>query len=128
MIIRIDVNSDEAIYTQLSNQIKEGIAKGYLKPDEALPSVRKMAGDIGINMHTVSKAYNILKNEGIIVINRSRGVSVSSNALLKRKNDYASILNQTLKKTIYESMCNGIEKNEVINTINSIYEEIKEKK
>ena len=62
--IEIDFSSDEAIYQQLCNQIIQGIAMSRLAEGEVLPSVRQMADEIGINMHTVNKAYTILKQEG----------------------------------------------------------------
>ena len=61
MIIEIDFNSDEAIYVQLCNQIIMGIATDQLKDGETLPSVRQLADTIGINMHTVNKAYSSIK-------------------------------------------------------------------
>ena len=61
MIVEIDFNSDEAIYIQLRNQIIIGIATERLREGETLPSVRQLADDIGINMHTVNKAYSVLK-------------------------------------------------------------------
>ena len=64
MLIKIDFSSDEAIYQQLCNQIILGIATADLEEGQALPSVRQMADDIGINMHTVNKAYSILRQEG----------------------------------------------------------------
>ena len=60
MLIEIDFSSDEAIYQQLCNQIILGIATSRLSDGEVLPSVRQMADEIGINMHTVNKAYTIL--------------------------------------------------------------------
>ena len=57
MMIRIDFNSDEAIYVQLRNQIILGIATSRLNEGDSLPSVRQLAEEIGINMHTVNKAY-----------------------------------------------------------------------
>ena len=57
MIIEIDFNSDEAIYIQLRNQIIMGIATSQLVAGDSLPSVRQLADHIGINMHTVNKAY-----------------------------------------------------------------------
>ena len=68
MYIEIDFNSEEAYYMQLRNRIIEGIATGRIIEGEALPSVRKMSEDIGINMHTVNKAYSILKEEGFLSI------------------------------------------------------------
>lgn len=59
MIVEIDFNSDEAIYIQLRNQIIIGIATERLREGETLPSVRQLADDIGINMHTVNKAYSV---------------------------------------------------------------------
>lgn len=58
MVIEIDFNSDEAIYVQLMNQIIMGIATSRLQEGDPLPSVRQLADTIGINMHTVNKAYS----------------------------------------------------------------------
>lgn len=66
MIIEIDVESEVPIYTQLVKQIKRGVMLGKLKPGDNLPSVRRLAGDIGINLHTVNKAYKILVSEGVV--------------------------------------------------------------
>ena len=66
MIVEIDFNSDEAIYIQLRNQIIIGIATERLREGETLPSVRQLADDIGINMHTVNKAYSVSKQEGFV--------------------------------------------------------------
>ena len=66
MLIKIDFNSDEAIYMQLRNQIILGIATSRIHEGDSLPSVRQLAEEIGINMHTVNKAYAVLREEGII--------------------------------------------------------------
>ena len=66
MLIEIDFNSDEAIYLQLRNQIIMGIATSTIHEGDPLPSVRTLAENIGINMHTVNKAYNVLRQEGFI--------------------------------------------------------------
>ena len=60
MLIEIDFNSDEAIYIQLRNQIIMGIATSKIQEGDTLPSVRQLAENIGINMHTVNKAYSCL--------------------------------------------------------------------
>ena len=66
MFIEIDFNSDEALYLQLRNQIILGIATDQFHEGESLPSVRSLADVIGINMHTVNKAYTLLKQEGYV--------------------------------------------------------------
>lgn len=73
MILQIDFNSDEAIYIQLRNQIIIGIATETIKEGDPLPSVRQMADNIGINMHTVNKAYSVLKQEGFVKLDRRKG-------------------------------------------------------
>ena len=70
MVIEIDFNSDEAIYVQLMNQIIMGIATSRLQEGDTLPSVRQLADTIGINMHTVNKAYSLLRQEGFVTIDR----------------------------------------------------------
>ena len=65
MTIEIDFNSDEALYIQLRNQIIYGIATQQYHEGDALPSVRQLADEIGINMHTVNKAYSVLRQEGL---------------------------------------------------------------
>ncbi|HBC96697.1 MAG TPA: GntR family transcriptional regulator [Clostridium sp.] len=79
MIIEIDFESEIPIYEQLRRSIIEGIASGDLKPGESLPSVRQMAQDIGINLHTVNKSYNILRSEGYLNIDRRSGAVVNEN-------------------------------------------------
>ncbi|MHC6178720.1 GntR family transcriptional regulator [Clostridium sp. JNZ X4-2] len=79
MIIKIDFDSETPIYEQLKRSIIEGMADGNLKPGESLPSVRQMAEDIGINLHTVNKTYNILKSDGYLNIDRRTGAVINEN-------------------------------------------------
>ena len=77
MILNLDFNSDIPIYTQIREEIIKAIASGELKINESLPSVRNMAEEVGINLHTVNKSYNILKDEGYINIDRRKGAVVN---------------------------------------------------
>lgn len=76
MIIQLDMAGDIPIYVQLRNQIVMGIGKGELKVGEKLPTVRQMALDAGVNTMTVNKAYQVLKAEGFIEIDRRHGATV----------------------------------------------------
>lgn len=73
MIIKINTLSQIPLYLQLRNQIVKGIGKGELTEGESLPTVRQMAADLGINTMTVSKAYQLLKNEGFLYTDRRLG-------------------------------------------------------
>lgn len=77
MFISIDFGSDIPIYEQIKRQIVLGINKGQLKEGEVLPSVRQLGTDIGVNLHTVNKAYKELQNMGYVVIDRRVGTMIS---------------------------------------------------
>ena len=77
VLIEVDFNSDEAIYVQLQNQIIVGIATDMIREGDALPSVRRLAEAAGINMHTVNKAYTVLKQEGFIRLDKRRGAVIA---------------------------------------------------
>ena len=64
MLLTFDFSSDTPLYIQLRNQIIIGIADGRLISGEKLPTVRALAEESGINTMTVSKAYQLLKQEG----------------------------------------------------------------
>lgn len=76
MVIRIKDGSEVPIYLQLRNQIVAGISDGRLAPGEHLPTVRALATEIGVNAMTVNKAYQLLKQEGFILIDRRHGARV----------------------------------------------------
>ena len=78
MVITVDFTSHTPIYTQLRDQIVAGIAGKALKPGEALPSVRRLAADIGVHAHTVNKAYTMLRDEGFLAVDRRSGCHVAT--------------------------------------------------
>ncbi|MDO4632220.1 MAG: GntR family transcriptional regulator [Eubacteriales bacterium] len=80
MLIEMNFQSDEALYMQLRNQIILRIAMSELQEGDTLPSVRQLAEDIGINMHTVNKAYALLRREGYLQLDRRRGAVVALSA------------------------------------------------
>ncbi len=118
MVIEIDFNSDEAIYVQLCNQIIMGIATSQFREGEQLPSVRQLADMIGINMHTVNKAYSILQQEGFVKIDRRRGaiIAIDLNKLeaLEEAHDMLSVV-------LARAMCKGVTKEEIHEMVDRIY-------
>lgn len=124
MIISIDVNSEIPIYTQLQNQIIMAIAKNELKKDDALPSVRQLASDIGINLHTVNKAYNNLKADGFLSINKKKGAVVNSREMYKANKTYEGKLDDELSILITEALVRGISEEKIKNKIKKISENI----
>ena len=120
MMIEIDFNSDEAIYLQLRNQIILGIATSRFREGEQLLSVRQLAEDIGINMHTVNKAYTVLKQEGYVKVDRRKGAVI---AVDEDRMNTISKLREELQVILAKSICKNISQEEVHALIDEIYED-----
>ena len=119
MYLEIDFNSDEAFYVQLCNQIIIGIATSRLQEGDPLPSVRQLADQIGINMHTVNKAYSVLKQEGFVKVDRRKGAVISVDI---DKLQAMEELKKDLQVVLAKSRCKKISKQEVHALIDEIYQ------
>ncbi len=119
MIIEIDFNSDEAIYVQLCNQIILGIATSQFREGEQLPSVRQLAETIGINMHTVNKAYSILQQDGFVKIDRRRGaiIAIDINKLKALKE-----AREELAVVLARGICKGIGRDDIHALVDELYD------
>lgn len=118
MDIRINFESDTAIYMQLKNEIIRLIAEGKLINGDSLPSVRSLAEDIGINLHTVNKAYNLLKVDGYIQLDRRKGAIVS---VSKWDEEMMGNLRKQINIIINQCICKGIEEEEIIKIVKDSY-------
>ena len=120
MVIEIDFNSEEAIYLQLTNQIIMGIVTSRLQEGDSLPSVRQLAETIGINMHTVNKAYTLLRQEGFVSIDRRRGAVIAVDAdKLKALEE----MKQNLLVALARGCCRNVTREEVHQLIDDIFDE-----
>lgn len=123
MMIKIEFESKVPIYQQLKNQIIKGIASGELKEGESMPSVRQLAKDIGINLHTVNKTYKILKNEGFLITHRRKKVMVNSRERMIDP-DFTKEIKDQLEPIIARSICKGVERPELQKIVSEVYEQI----
>jgi GntR family transcriptional regulator len=78
--IGIDRDLEEPVYRQVADQLRRLIASGALGPGTALPSVRQLAGDLGVNLNTIARAYRLLESEGFLIIRDRAGVMVAAPA------------------------------------------------
>jgi DNA-binding transcriptional regulator YhcF (GntR family) len=108
MFITIESNSPVPIYLQLRRQIVEGIVRGKLRPGDPLPSVRQMAVDLGINLHTVNKAYGVLQAEGFVEIFGRRGVRIAP-APPRYDEAFLAELRERLQALYREARSRGVE-------------------
>ena len=120
MILKLDFDSDIPIYLQIRNQIIVGIANKELKEGDELPSVRVLAEDIGVNMHTVNKSYSMLKDDGYIKMDRRKGAIISLN--IKNNNEeFLNNLNESMGIYIAECINRGVSLESLKNKIEEIF-------
>lgn len=120
MVIEVDFNSDEALYLQLCNQIIMGIATSQFREGDSLPSVRQLADLVGINMHTVNKAYTVLRQEGFVKVDRRRGAVIAIDVDKLRT---IAELKKELRVILAKGSCKDITRAEMHALIDEIYEE-----
>ncbi len=120
MIIEVDFNSDEAIYIQLCNQIIMGIATSVIHEGDSLPSVRRLADTIGVNMHTVNKAYSVLKREGYISLDKRRGAVISLDI---DKLEELQVMKRQLQIVLARGCCKNISRQEVHELVEEIFDD-----
>ena len=120
MFIEMDFNSDEALYVQLMNQIIMGIARDMLKDGESLPSVRQMASHLGVNMHTVNKAYALLRQDGYVKLDRRNGAVVSVN--LENKSHHVETIHSDMEMIVAQAICKNITMEEMQDLVQEMYE------
>ena len=118
IVVTVDFNSDEAIYMQITNQIIMGIAKRQICDGDQLPSIRNMADEIGINMHTVNKAYTVLRQAGYVKLDRRRGAIVSVDV---DKIEAIEEIRRELSVTLAKAGCMHISKEEIHELVDEIY-------
>jgi len=128
LFIEIDMKSDVPIYEQLKQSVILGIAQKQLAPGEELPSVRQLAADLSVNMHTVAKAYTHLKDKGFLSIHRNRGAVVNDYRDFAADKEYLAALTHALRAFAAEALCRGVKAGEWLGVCNDAYEELSKKR
>ncbi|MCH5343436.1 MAG: GntR family transcriptional regulator [Acetatifactor sp.] len=121
MIISIRDSSEIPIFQQIHNQIIQGISDGRLKPGEQLPTVRALADEIGINAMTVSKAYQLLKQEGYILADRRNGARVRDD--FSQVRGLSPLSRELLQQIISEAKVSGMSRSEFLSLCSELYPE-----
>jgi GntR family transcriptional regulator len=127
VLLTVDLESGQPIYLQIRNGVVEGIANGSLKDGDPLPSVRALASELGVNLHTVNKAYHLLKIEGFVKMLRSRGTVVSVQALGRDAKDFMEAAGIAFKNIVSEAITRSIGREQLTGMINRLYNELEGK-
>ena len=117
MILNVDLASDVPIYQQLRDQIVEAIAEGVLTEGNTLPATRTLAADFGINFHTVNKAYDLLRQQGLIRLNRKTGAVVTSTVA---DPPFPAEWTARVRTLLAEAVARGLPADEVLQSCRSV--------
>ncbi len=120
MIMRLDFASSVPIYQQIKDEIVQAIADERFLDGDRLPTIRALAGEIGVNTMTVNKAYQLLKQEGYIITDRRNGAVVQCAS--GKKKALEKKMKKELELLIAEAKIAGISQEEFLALCNSIYE------
>ena len=123
-MIQLDERSSKPLYEQIIEQFKLRVARGSLMPEDAIPSVRKLASQLGITPSTVAKAYQELERQGVIETIRAKGTFIARKVELQADDRKLSALHQSLRSIALELKMMGYTKEQAMELMAETFEEI----
>jgi len=121
MLLSVDFENEMPIYMQIYEQIVLAISNGNLVPGEALPSVRRLSADIGVNIHTVNKSYAILRDEGYLNMSHRSGATVSMS--MPEKSLVIPSMEDRLRQLSAQAAAHGIKQDEFVQMAQTAYQD-----
>jgi GntR family transcriptional regulator len=115
MYITIDETDRRPIYRQVAEEIKALIARGELREGAALPPVRQVAADLGVNLNTIAAAYRELQKEGLLKVRHGSGAFVSSRRIAQQSD---AELRKALRASLAHLALAGLPRSEIIEIVN----------
>ena len=124
-MIRLDLRSNQPIYEQIVNQYKYLVLQGYLKTGDAIPSVRKLAMELGVTPGTVAKAYRELESQRIIETVRGKGTFIADGGDFKSDEGVIKKVKEELRAQCMELIYQGWDKEKIVKFVEEIYEDLR---
>ena len=121
-MIQLDLSDHRPLYEQIKEKLKLLIITDVLKADDKIPSVRELAQQLTINPNTIQRAYRDLEAEGYIFSVRAKGSFVASANHAKSRVE-ENALKDELVSIVRQAKFLGVMSEEIIDTVNKIYEE-----
>ncbi|RHW75203.1 GntR family transcriptional regulator [Colwellia sp. RSH04] len=109
----ISVSSGIPIYKQLCTQIERMILTGIFTQGEILPSVRQVASELEVNPMTVSKAYGLLEERGVLTRLRGKGMAVAKKEQKKSNQERLSVITEMIDELLKEAALMGLSNSEL---------------
>ena len=123
-MIQIDYKSHKSIYEQIVDQMKYNTIKGYLKPGDAIPSIRKLALMIQVTPTTVAKAYQELERQQIIETIRGKGTFIAQQLTLQQDKAAVEKAKVNLESALMEFKLLGVDTQQMIEMTKELYESL----
>jgi len=118
VLISIDPDQRRPIYVQIMDEVRRGMVLGMLRPGEALPSVRQLAADLGVNPNTVKQAYHELERDGVVETRRGQGTYLSDARL--NGAERGRLLREVARRAVLDARRHGAAPDELIEAIRDL--------
>ncbi|HUG41595.1 MAG TPA: GntR family transcriptional regulator [Longimicrobiales bacterium] len=116
MLITIDAADARPIYVQIMDEIKRAVVLGTVKPDDPLPSVRQLAGELRVNPNTVQQAYRELERGGLVYVRRGQGTFLSAEGPQPAR-ERRQLAGLVAERALREAYRNGVSAEELMDAI-----------
>lgn len=123
-MIQLDERSSKPLYEQIIEQFKLLVMRESLNPGDAIPSVRRLAAELGITPSTVAKAYQELERQGVIETIRAKGTFIAQEVEIRMDDKKVLSLRNSLKSISLELKMMGYTREQVMELMAEAYEEI----
>jgi len=117
VLITIDAADARPIYVQIMDEIRRAVVLGTVKPDDPLPSVRQLAGELKVNPNTVQQAYRELEREGLVYVRRGQGTFVSEEAAVETDKERRELARMVADRALREAYRNGLSSDDLVEAI-----------
>ncbi len=117
MLISIDTADARPIYVQIMDEIRRAVVLGTVKPDDPLPSVRQLAGELKVNPNTVQQAYRELERDGLVYVRRGQGTFVAEEGAVQTDRERKELARMVADRALREAYRNGLSSRDLVEAI-----------
>ncbi|MFO7893713.1 MAG: GntR family transcriptional regulator [Longimicrobiales bacterium] len=117
MLISIDAADARPIYVQIMDEIRRAVVLGTVKPDDPLPSVRQLAGELKVNPNTVQQAYRELERGGLVYVRRGQGTFVAEEGAVQTDRERKGLARMVADRALREAYRNGVSSGDLVEAI-----------
>lgn len=119
MQLALDANDNRPIYVQIVDEVRRGLARGTLGPEDPLPSVRELAASLRINPRTVMQAYSALERDGVVYVRRGQGTYVSPDVRPNEK-ERPQLAREVARRALRDARRNGLDLGELMRALEEL--------